>query len=288
MLDARRPYGWLFLLLAGLVALTVSAQTLPTTMINEVHYRSLGHGLARVINPASISAQQRGIDNGIHSVVRLPKEPVARTAVDCEMAALALLDDATGPGWTGEYDVWSDFLPGNAGDIFPGDVVDISVPSRAAVFSAVVNEVEITIKDWEGQHLGYKIKFANDAAKAMAFEFEKTTATTSLVVISQTNAQVGANYIADLTAAQITQVTSTTVSIDAGTAPVTGGGIEVRWSDAGWGPGNDRNLVGRFTTQALTVPRLSKVQDCYLQQYDNSVPPRYSRYSSALHVDYPL
>lgn len=254
----------------------------------EVHYRSLGHALARITNPASIAAQQRGIDNGVHSVVRLPKEPLARTAADCEMAALALLDDATGSAWTGEYDVWSDFLPGNASDIFPGDALSLSIPSRAAAISVIVNEVEITVKNWEDQHLGYKLKFANDAAKAMAFEFETTTATTSLVVTPQTNAQVRAFYISDLTAAQITQATSTTVSIDAGAAPVTGGGIEVRWSDAGWGTGNDRNLVGRFTTQAFTVPRLSEVQDCYLQQYDNSVPPKYSRYSAALHVDYPL
>jgi hypothetical protein len=63
---------------------------------------------------------------------------------------------------------------------------------------------------------------------------------------------------------------------------------EVRWSDSGWGPGNDRNLVGRFTTQTFTIPRLSQVQDCYLQQYDASTPPKYSRYSAALHVDYPL
>jgi len=76
--------------------------------------------------------------------------------------------------------------------------------------------------------------------------------------------------------------------IDAGAAPVTGGGIEVRWSDAGWGRGNERKLVDRFSTQALTVPRLSKVQDCYLRQYDNSVPPKYSRYSAALNLDYPL
>jgi len=42
MLDARRPYGWLFLLLAGLVALTVSAQTLPTTTISDTVYRADG------------------------------------------------------------------------------------------------------------------------------------------------------------------------------------------------------------------------------------------------------
>jgi hypothetical protein len=289
MLDARRPFGWLFLLLPVLVALAVSAQTLPTTTIREVHYRSLGHALARITNPASIASQQRGIDNGLHGAVRHPKEPPARTAADCEMAALALLDDATGPAWTGEYDVWSDYLPGGADDIFPGDALNIAVPSRGAIFPAIVGEVEITVKNLGGEHLRYKIKFANDAAKALAFEFEATKATTSLFVNQLTNAQVGVTYLADLTAAVIMQVSSTTVSVDAGVAPMSGGGIEVRWSDAGWGPGNDRNLVGRFTTQAFTIPRLSRVQNCYLRQYNASLPPKYSRYTAALHLgNYPL
>jgi len=255
----------------------------------EVHYRSLGPALARVTNPASIAAQQRGIDNGLHGAVRHPKEPPARTAADCEMAALALLDDATGSAWTGEYDVWSDYLPGGAVDIFPGDELNIAVPSRGATFTAIVSEVEIAITNWEGQHLAYKIKFTNDAAKAMAFEFETAKATTPLFVTQLTNAQIGTTYLSDLTAAVITAVSSTTVSVDAGVAPPSGGGIEVRWSDAGWGPGNDRNLVGRFTTQTFVIPRLARVQDCYLQQYDGSVPPKYSRYTAALHLDnYPL
>ncbi|MGB6679668.1 MAG: hypothetical protein WBE44_23435, partial [Terriglobales bacterium] len=252
MFEARRPAGWLFLLLLALVA---SAQTLTTTTISEVHYRSLGHALARITNPASIAAQRRGIDNGLHGAVRHPKEPPARTDADCEMAALALLDDATGPAWTGEYDVWSDFLPGGASDVFPGDGLNIAAPSRGAAFSAVVSDVEITLNNPEGEHFSYKIKFANDAAKALAFEFEATKGTTSLFVNQYTNTQVGVTYLADLTAAQITQVTSTAISVDAGSTPVSGGGIEVRWSDAGWGPGNDRNLVGRFTTQAFTIPR---------------------------------
>ena len=62
---------------------------------------------------------------------------------------------------------------------------------------------------------------------------------------------------------------------------------EVRWSDAGWGPYNEQNLAGRFTTQIFTLPRLAKVQDYFLRQYDSSGPPRYSRYSAALHIDYP-
>jgi hypothetical protein len=63
--------------------------------------------------------------------------------------------------------------------------------------------------------------------------------------------------------------------------------VEVRWSDFGWGQFNDQNLAGRFTTQTFTLPRLAKVQDYYLRQFDGSTPPRYSRFSAALHVDYP-
>ena len=167
--------------------------------------------------------------------------------------------------------------------------MNISVPSRGATFPAIVIDVEIAVKNLEGEHLSYKIKFADDAAKALAFEFQTSKATTSLFVNQQTNTQVGTTYLTDLTAATITQVTSTTVTVDAGTAPVSGGGFEVRWSDAGWGAGNDRNLVGRFATQAFTIPRLSRVQNCYLRQYDASVPPKYSRYTAALHLgNYPL
>jgi hypothetical protein len=99
---------------------------------------------------------------------------------------------------------------------------------------------------------------------------------------------VGTTFLPDLTAAVITQVSSTTVTVDAGMAPISGGGIEVRWSDAGWGPGNDRNLVGRFASRTFSIPRLSRVLTCYLQQYDASVPPKYSRNTAGLHVDYPL
>ncbi len=95
-------------------------------------------------------------------------------------------------------------------------------------------------------------------------------------------------FLAALTGAVVTEVTSTTISLDAGTTLLAGGGVEIRWSDQGWGPDNDRNLVGRSSTQTLTVPRLTRVQTYFLRQYDASVPPKYSRVSSSLHVDYPL
>jgi len=63
---------------------------------------------------------------------------------------------------------------------------------------------------------------------------------------------------------------------------------EVRWTDLGWGQENDRNLAGQFSTQAFTLPRLAAVQNYFLRQFDNATPPRYSRYTTALHLKYPL
>ena len=163
----------------------------------------------------------------------------------------------------------------------------MNVPTRGAAFPVIVNAVEITAKDLRDEHLNYKIKFANDAAECFGFAFSNTTAANRLVVNEQTDGQVGEVYLSDLTGAEITAASSTTVTLDAGVAPIGGGGgIEVRWSDSGWGPGNDRNLVGRFNSRSFTVPRLSKIQNYYLRQYDGS--GRYSRYTVALHLDRPL
>ncbi|HZR57137.1 MAG TPA: hypothetical protein VFA74_09720 [Terriglobales bacterium] len=253
-----------------------------------VQYRGLGRALAQVTNPASIAALQRGIDNGIHGTVKHIKLPPARTAADCENAALAFLEDSLTDAWTGEYDVWSDFLPNAATDIFPGDGIQINVPSRGAAFLAIVREVEIDHKDLANEHSIYKIKFAQDGAKSLSFEFQAAKISTFPDLIPVTNTQVGTVFLPSLTSAQVTAVTSTTITVDAGMSPTGGGGFEVRWSDSGWGPDNDRNLVGRFATQIITLPRLGKVQTYFLQQYDSSNPPRYSRYSAALHIDYPL
>ena len=265
-----------------------SAYVPATNQQIEVRYRGTGRAIARVTNPASVTAQTRGVDNGVHGAVRHVKLPPARTASDCENAALAILDDTINPAWKGQYDTWSDFLPAGATDIFPGDALAINVSSRSANFVAIVNEIEITCNDLAAEHSFYKIKFANDAARQLGFEFEAAKIALPFDATELTIAQVGSHYIADLTAAAVTQITSTTVNIDAGVTPPAGGGIEVRWSDEGWGAYNDRNLLGRFATQTFTLPRLAKVQDYFLQQYDASNPPKYSRYSAALHVDYPL
>lgn len=253
----------------------------------EVHYRGRGRAMGRVMNPASIAALAMGSDDGLRGAIRTVKAPVPRTAADCENAALAVLDEAPGTAWTGEYSNWSRFLPGGA-DIFPGDGIDVNSPSREAAFPATVREVAVEVKDLAEELCTYRVRFADDAAEPLAFEFDSGGAAGDLDVSAVNIADVSTAFLPDLTAAAITAWSSTTATLDAGVAPPSGGGIEVRRSDFGWSLDNDRNLVGHFSTQGFTVPRLARLQDYFLRQYDASAPPKYSRYSAALHLDYPL
>lgn len=262
-------------------------------VLNELivaSYRGSGRSVALVQNAASVASVKNGVDDGTRGKVYDVKTPAARTDTDCENAALAILDDSTGPAWYGTYQTWSDFLPGSAADIFPGDAITISVPSRVAVFTAIVREVDIQIADPPDDRGFYTIGFANDLACPPGIEYSGSAASISLQDMPPLleTTQVGSYYQTNLTEAQITNVTSTTASVDAGMSPPPGYGIEVRENDWGWSQANNRNLLGRFSTQTFTLPRLARTQNYFLRLYDNSSPPKYSRYSAALHVDYPL
>ncbi|MGB8064791.1 MAG: hypothetical protein WCF26_23095 [Candidatus Sulfotelmatobacter sp.] len=253
-------------------------------------YRGSGRAVAEVVNSAGIAGLAKGSDNGVRSLVRTMKNPSARTQADCENAALAILDDAGGMAWVGTYETWSDFLPGGAADIFPGDGVAVNVASQNAAFSAIVRAISIAWADPADDRGVYTIEFANDWALPVAMQDGTNAVTVPLQDLPPrlSTAQVGAYYLANLTDAQVTQISSTTVAFDVGLAPANGLGIEVRAHDYGWGSGNDRNLVGRYNTQTFSVARLARTQNYFLRLYDSSSPPRYSRYAAALHVDYPL
>jgi hypothetical protein len=82
--------------------------------------------------------------------------------------------------------------------------------------------------------------------------------------------------------------TNPTGTSQAGKVTVPPGELKSDGQISAWGPYNDQNLAGRFTTQTFTLPRLGKVENYFLRQYDASSPPRYSRFTAALHVDYPF
>lgn len=286
--SGERHFCWPLwaLVAAAVLTPTLWAAGPALTTISEVSYRGRNHARARVMNSAGIAALQRGGDDGVRGAVRQIAMPLPRTSTDCETAALALLDDA-GLGWAGQYRTWSPFLPGGAVDIFPGDGLAVEVPSRASSFAAIVRDVDVEIMDVAGENCRYTLQFVDAADPSLDFAFQTATATQATAMAATEISAVGM-FLADLTLAAVTNVSSTTVTVDTGFTPGAGEGIEVRSSDAGWGPDNDRNLAGRFTSSSFTLPRFGRAQDYFLRRYDNSSPPKYSRYSAGLHVDYPL
>jgi hypothetical protein len=133
----------------------------------------------------------------------------------------------------------------------------------------------------------YAIEFANDLAAPLGYQDSTSATIVSLedMPLPQTTTQVGSYYLQNLTEAQLTEVTPTSVSVDAGMIPPSGWGIEVRANDFGWGVANDRNLIGRFTTETFSLDRVARSQTYFMRLYDTSSPPKYSRYAAALHVD---
>ncbi len=166
----------------------------------------------------------------------------------------------------------------------------VNVPSQNAVFGAIVRGVRLDVVDPTGDRAMYSIEFANELAAPMALQEQFGTTIVPLqdIPAQLSTTQVGGYYLAALTNAQVSDVSSTTVQVDAGMSPGSGFGIEVRASDRNWGGTSDRNLLGRFNTRTFSLPRLGRTQNYFLRLYDNSSPARYSRYAAALHVDYPL
>jgi hypothetical protein len=250
-----------------------------------VSYRASGRAIARVQDPNSVASHNVGVDQGRRSWVRRMSVPPAPTSIDCENAALALLDDSVQQAWAGEYRIVSDCLPAN--DVLPGDAVQIAAPSQQANFSAIVREADIAVTSLAYDRSEYAIRFSNDAAEMLARKFSKTTVPDPLPAAFTTSGPSSSLFLPALSGVQVTDVIATQITIDTGTAPPAGGGFEVRRSDGGWGPGSDGNLVGRYTTQSIVLPRLSRIQDYVLRQYDGSTPGKYSRQSALVHVDYP-
>ena len=109
---------------------------------------------------------------------------------------------------------------------FPGDALAVNVPSRSAAFSAIVRTVTIDVVDPADDRGMYVMEFANDLAAPLGMQDESSSTTVPLqdMPVRLSTTQVGSYYLADLTDAQITQVSSTTAEVDAGVTPGSGFG----------------------------------------------------------------
>ncbi len=108
-------------------------------------------------------------------------------------------------------------------------------------------------------------------------------------VLPQTASSAPGEVLANLQQLTISALTETALQVDAGTAPPAGGGFEVRRKDWEFGAAVDpADLVLRSPVRGLSIPRAAQVERFYVRMYDASTPPVYSRFSSAVFVNWPV
>ncbi len=251
-----------------------------------VSYRTQQRSVARLQNAASVAAEAASGAPGTCRWLGKVLQPVARSSADCESAAQAVLAFATSAtaALAGTYTCWNP-----AQDVWPGDV--LAVTSDGVTSSLLVRRVTVEDGHAEPELLRYKIAFANDWATEWAdglgLKLSEEIAVDA--VLPQTASSAPGEVLANLQQLTISALTETALQVDAGTAPPAGGGFEVRRKDWEFGAAVDpADLVLRSPVRGLSIPRAAQVERFYVRMYDASTPPVYSRFSSAVFVNWPV
>jgi hypothetical protein len=247
-----------------------------------VSYRTMGRAVGRAVNTASQQAL---------ALAGLPTEaawigsvtnPPARSSADCRNAALAIEQVAAGVSalWSGTY---KGSRMSFAADVWPGDALLLNAPSTNLNAQVVVRTVTVSYRASYPDLVEYSIAFANDWADDLAI---KTSAT--VPADTWLPAPIAPTVLANLNSIAVTTLNGTTVTINAGVTPPTGGGFEIRLRDFDFMAGEDPSLVMRATQPNMTFSRITANDRFYIRMYDGSTPPNYSEFSAALFINLPL
>lgn len=249
-------------------------------------YRTHARAVARLSDPASIANEAVGGTPGVRRWLGSVVSPRARSSVDCESAAQALLAFATSrdAALAGTYTTQNPQQ-----DIWPGDV--LAVTSGGVTTSLLIRSV-VAIDGHAAPELRtYKLSLANDWAAEWAdgIGLRLTEGVANDARLPVTAATGPDQVLANLQQLAVIGLTQSTLQLDAGAAPPTGGGFEVRRSEAHFGTGVDpADLVLRSPVRRFDLPRSAQVERFYVRAYDASTPPLYSRWSSAVYINAPV
>ncbi|MGA2219461.1 MAG: hypothetical protein ABSG51_15335, partial [Terracidiphilus sp.] len=247
-----------------------------------VNYRTIGRAVGRAVNTASQQALTQAGSPSAAAWIGSVTDPSARSSADCLNAATAI-ELAAG----GTSALWSGTYKGNrtsfATDVWPGDALMLNAPSASLNAQVVVRTVKVSYRASYPDLVVYAIQFANDWADDLAIKTSATVPTDAWLP-----AAIAPSYVANLTGLTVTTLNGSTVGINAGVTPPTGGGFEIRRRDFAFMPGQDPDLVVRATLPNLTFSRETANDRFYIRVFDGSTPPNYSEFSTALFINLPL
>jgi hypothetical protein len=247
-----------------------------------VSYRTVGRAVGRAVNTASQAALAAAGMPVEAAWIGSVTSPAARSSADCRNAA-SVMEQAS----AGVSALWSGTYKGTrfsfATDVWPGDALLLNAPSTSLNAQVVVRTVKVSYSASYPDLVEYAITFANDWADDLAI---KTS--TTVPVDAWLPAAIAPTLLANLNTLTVTALTGTTVTINAGVTPPTGGGFEIRLRDFAFMAGEDPTLVMRATEPNMTFSRISASDRFFIRMYDGSTPPNYSEFSTALFINLPL
>jgi hypothetical protein len=252
--------------------------------IVTVTYRVQQRAVARMANATSVAAEAAGGVPGTSQWLGKVLKPPARSSMDCESAAQAVLSFSASRAAAAA----GTYTAVNPADVWPGDV--LAVTSNGQTMSVVVRRVEILDGMACPEFLTYRMAFANDWAEGLGLTLSEAIAADALLPATALSSASpsGSNVLANLQQLQVVSATETALQVDAGMAPPAGGGFEVRRRDGDFGPVVDQDLVLRSPVRSFSIPREGQVEHYYIRMFDGSTPPVYSRFSSAVFTDLPV
>jgi hypothetical protein len=250
--------------------------------IVAVNYRTIDRAVGRSVNTASQAALAAAGSPPVASWIGSVTSPPARTSADCRNAATVMAQAAASVSalWSGTY---KGTRASFAADVWPGDALLLNAPSANLDAQVVVRTVKITYSPSYPDLVAYSIAFANDWADDLAIHTSSTVPANAWLP-----APIAPTVLANLNALTVTTLSGSTVALDTGVTPPTGGGFEIRLRDYAFMPGEDPTLVLRGSSATLTFSRVSAADRFYIRMYDGSSPPNYSEFSTALFINLPL
>jgi hypothetical protein len=251
-----------------------------------VNYRNEQRSVARLADTASITSEAVNGAPGTCRFLGAVTLPIARSSADCESAAQSVLAFATSrtAAVAGTY-----AMVNPAVDLWPGDI--LAITSAGVTSSLLVRSVVVKDGGAVPEVRQYAVSFAND----WATEWEAGIGTklseeiAADAYLPQTASSAPGQVLANLQQLTVTSLTDTVLQVNAGMAPPAGGGFEVRLRDWEFGVGVDgADLVLRSSVQSFSIPYAAQLERYYVRMYDASMPPLYSRFSSAVFVNMPV
>jgi hypothetical protein len=247
-----------------------------------VSYRTFGRAVGRAVNTASQAALAATGLPPVAAWIGSVTNPPARSSADCLNAAQAIAQAAAGVSalWSGAY---SGSRFSFASDVWPGDALLLIAPSTSLDAEVIVRSVKVSYRASYPHLVEYSIQFANDWADDLAIKTSATVPTDAWLP-----AAIAPTPLTNLTSLTVTTLNGTTVSINTGVSPPSGGGFEIRRRDFAFMPGEDPGLVVRATLSNITFARETANDRFYIRMYDGSTPPNYSQFSTALFINLPV